>query len=122
MKTITIIVAMLFCFGCATPPQRPSQLQMALISCSDQLTMEQKLKAHADYNKALEEYNKARAEYEQTASFKSLPYLLIPLLLVGGAANGILYGGAPRYGSIYGTGGYGYSGTPVVVTNPTGCK
>jgi hypothetical protein len=117
MKTITIIVAMLFCFGCATPPQHPRYPDVGL-----GITMEQEMQGHKTFWKEMAEYKKARAEYEQTASFKSLPYLLMPLLLLGGAANGILYGGAPRYGSIYGTGGYGYSGTPVVVTNPTGCK
>jgi len=73
--------------------------------------MEQKLKAHADYNEALKDYDKARAEYEQTASYKSIPYLVAPLLILGGAANGLPYGAASH--------GYGWRGSGKVVINST---
>lgn len=111
MKNLMIIVIIFFCFGCVTPPQRPNLVRVALASCDNQLTMEQKLKIHADYNKDLADYEKTRAEYEQTASYKSTPYLLAPLLILGSAANGLPLGPASH--------GYGYRGSGKVVINST---
>ena len=105
MKIIMIIAAMLFCFGCATPPHRPGMMEMYNLIESGSITLEQQKQIYADYDKA-------RAEYEQTASYKSIPYLLAPLLILGGAANGLPLGP--------GSAGYGlYRGPGKVVINST---
>ena len=105
MKTLTILLAILLCFGCATPPKPPNSTQMVLDILNHRgMTAEQINQAYADYDKA-------RAEYEQTASYKSIPYLLAPLLLLGSAANGLPFGP--------GSYGYGYRGTGKMVINST---
>ena len=113
MKTLTIVIMVLICFGCAAAPKHPGHAKMMIALSRGELTPNQVRKAYADYDKA-------RDEYQQTATYKALPYLVIPLLLIGSGAHGLLYDGVPRYGSYYGFGGYGYSGKPAVTITPTG--
>jgi hypothetical protein len=105
MKTI-VILSVILCFGCATPPSRPNEYQMMMdIMAGRGMTVDQINQSYADYDKA-------RAEYEQTASYKSIPWLLAPLLILGGAANGLPLGPASA--------GYGlYRGPGKVVINST---
>lgn len=113
MKILAILVA-LFCFGCVSAPQRPNDFYLY-----DEIKAG---RMNADgVNKAYDDYYAAMKEYEQTASYKSIPYLLFPLLLLGGAANGLPTCG--YRGSGYGCGyrGYhGYGGKTVINTVPTG--
>lgn len=105
MKTLTILLAILLCFGCATPPSRPNEMAMVDAVMNHGMKADQVNQIYADYDKA-------RAEYEQTASYKSIPYLVAPLLILGGAANGLPLGPASA--------GYGlYRGPGKVVINST---
>jgi hypothetical protein len=107
MKIITIIAAMVCCFGCATAPQPPSPIEMVDAIMNHGMTADQVNQTWADYRAA-------RAEYEQTASYKSIPYLVAPLLILGGALGDMPY---------YGCRGSGYGCLPskaIINTSPTG--
>ena len=112
MKTLTILLAILLCFGCATPPKPPNSTQMVLDILNHRgMTAEQINQAYADYYKA-------RDEYEQSASYKLTLAAIFPLLILGGAANGLPCG---YRGSGYrGYQGYqGCGGRAVINTVPT---
>lgn len=109
MKTLTILLAILLCFGCATAPVNPLW-QMSRDSLEGRLTL-----TADQINQACADYDKARAEYEQTASYKAIPFIVAPLLLVGGAL-----GDMPSCG--YRGSGYGSGCLPskaIVNTTPT---
>ena len=112
MKTLTIL-AMLFCFGCATPPQRPNIDQMAL----DVMAGKYKGVTVQEINQQFEDYDKARAEYEQTATYKATLIAVAPLLLLGGAMGDMPYCG--YRGSGY-QGYHGYGGKTVLTSTPIG--
>ncbi len=103
MKTI-LILTLIFLVGCATPPQRPNMMELHNAVVNHGMTADQ-------INQQFADYDTARAEYEQTASFKSIPYLLAPLLILGSAANGLPFGPASQ--------GYGYRSPGKVVINST---
>jgi len=42
-------------------------------------------------NQIYADYDKARQEYEQTATYKAIPYLVAPLLILGAAAGDMPY-------------------------------
>jgi len=112
MKTITIIVV-LFCFGCAKAPSRPNEMEMFKAVMEHRITADQINQAYADYEKA-------KAEYEQTATYKAIPWLVAPLLILGGAVGSMPSCG--YRGSGYGSGYRGYQGCggrAVINTVPT---
>jgi len=112
MKTITIIAAMLLCFGCATAPSRPNEMEMFKAVMEHRITADQINQAYADYEKA-------KAEYEQTATYKSIPYLLAPLLILGGAVGGMPSCGYRGFGYRGYQGYQGCGGRAVINTVPT---
>lgn len=123
MKTlITALLALTLLAGCATPPTPPNLTQLTLDSVDRLMTGRAGTGPTADQlNQQFADYDKARAEYEQTASYKSIPYLLAPLLILGGAANGLPLGPASAKYGVYSpsnavintvlTGGGGYRTT-----------
>jgi|WetSurMetagenome_2_1015567.scaffolds.fasta_scaffold103287_1 hypothetical protein len=110
MKAITIILV-LFGFGCATAPSRPNTMEMMQAIQEHRITVDQINQAYADYEKA-------RQEYENSASYKLTLAAIFPLLILGGAANGLSCG---YRGSGYrGYQGYqGCGGRAVINTVPT---
>jgi hypothetical protein len=109
VKTITIL-ALLLCFGCATPPTPPNSVQMTLDILNHK---------PVDVEKIYADYAQARAEYEQTASYKSIPYLVAPLLILGGAANGLPLGPASAAYGVYSPGGLHGPGKVTINSTPT---
>lgn len=95
MKTPIVIMTLLVCFGCATPPSPPNSLYLL------QEGMAGRIKAD-DVNKAWDDFYAARAEYEQTASYKATLVAVAPLLLVGAVAGDMPYCGyrGTRYGCL----------------------
>ena len=107
-----LLVAMaIFCMGCATAPTFPSFSQTYDDIKAGRLTAD-------GVNKRYDDYYAARKEYEQSASYKLTIAALFPLLLLGGAANGLPCG---YRGSGYrGYQGYqGCGGKAVINTVPT---
>ena len=102
MKTL-IIILFLFLVGCVSAPQRPNSIAM-YNAVMNGMTAKQVNQIYADYDKA-------KAEWEQSASCKAIPWLFAPLLILGGAANGLPYGAASH--------GYGWRGSGKVVINST---
>ena len=108
MKTITVI-AILFCFGCASPPARPNDFQMVMdIMAGRGMTADQ-------INQTYTDYEKAKAEYENSASYKLKILAVTPLLLLGAATADMPYCSGYR-GSRYGC---GVPSKAIVTTNPT---
>ena len=107
MKTITILTLLLL-VGCASGPQRPNNLYIL------QEIQAGRMKG-GDVERMYADYDKARAEYEASDSFKWKKGLLltaiVPLLILGSAANGLPFGPASQ--------AYGYRSPGKVVINST---
>lgn len=106
MKVLAVTILILI-VGCATAPSRPNEAALMDAVMNYGMKADQVNQIYADYDKA-------RAEYEQTASYKAIPYLVAPLLILGGAAGNMPYCG-------YRGSGYGcLPGKAVINTIPTG--
>ena len=102
MKTMLVVLSILFLAGCVSAPRMPSSAYMLQEIHAGRMTVD-------DVNKIYDDHRAARAEYEQSGSYKLTIAAITPLLILGGAANGLPFGP--------GTHGYGYRGSGKVVIN-----
>ena len=107
---ITALLALTILAGCASAPARPDPFKMAIDIMEGRgngMTAQQ-------VNQTFADYDKARAEYEQSASYKAKLVAVVPLLILGGAANGLPFGPASAKYGVYSP------SNAVINTVPTG--